>query len=292
MTTVEMIHAEIDNATISMSNPPVYDKDILSYKEKAERLEKLGFTGTKEVIKLKEAQEQYNNQLAIYEHQKNLCDIAQYYQREYPFLKFLTEEIFETILEKYNLIHAPVSNYIESVPEKNLREIESAQPLHIDDKDDILIHISPEGNHPKEVQNLLNAMGHPDGKFSLRDRNMWLERAYNADTRTNKLVPPERWYNIDDDIWLFLVHKYVFTGEQYSRFGKITITSREGLHIAAPASHFNLEGLTQTKDRSWFKVREAVKDPIVFRYCRGGVQILSKWGKEAEDDSLILPITN
>jgi hypothetical protein len=33
-------------------------------------------------------------------------------------------------------------------------------------------------------------------------------------------------------------------------------------------------------------------DPIVFRFVRGGVLIISKWGLEAEDESLIIPEMN
>lgn len=69
---------------------------------------------------------------------------------------------------------------------------------------------------------------------------------------------------------------------------------KSGLFIAAPPSHFNLTGLTEdTKNRGFFKVSiTEPKDPIVFRYVVGGLQILSKWGKEAEDEAFINPINN
>lgn len=64
---------------------------------------------------------------------------------------------------------------------------------------------------------------------------------------------------------------------------------KEGLFIAAPKDHFNLRGLVQ--DGFGF-FRPKVKDPIVFRYVRGGVQIITKWGLEAEDPALIVEKLN
>lgn len=63
---------------------------------------------------------------------------------------------------------------------------------------------------------------------------------------------------------------------------------RNGLFIAAPPSHFNLNGLSKQNKYSFFRITETqVDDPIVFRYCRGGVQVISKWGLEAEDAGLV-----
>jgi len=68
------------------------------------------------------------------EKSKKLTELVLYYKRTYPLLKFLTIRQLEAICEKYNLIYAPVENYIGVVPEKNLKEIMSAQKLHEDDK--------------------------------------------------------------------------------------------------------------------------------------------------------------
>ena len=57
-----------------------------------------------------------------------------------------------------------------------------------------------------------------------------------------------------------------------------------GLFIAAPKSHFDLKGLEKTSTFGWGKPE--VKDPIVFRYVRGGIQVLTKWGIEGEDPML------
>lgn len=67
-------------------------------------------------------------------------------------------------------------------------------------------------------------------------------------------------------------------------------TDRLGLFIAAPGSHFNLRGLVKTSKFGWGKPE--VKDPIVFRYVRGGIQVLTKWGTEGEDPSLVVEKLN
>jgi hypothetical protein len=73
-------------------------------------------------------------------------------------------------------------------------------------------------------------------------------------------------------------------------------TVKEGLFIAAPESEFDLSNLTKDKTglKGYFKqiIEEKPDDPIVFRYVFGGIQVLSKWGPEAEDPELINPIDN
>lgn len=64
-------------------------------------------------------------------------------------------------------------------------------------------------------------------------------------------------------------------------------TIESPLSICAPKSHFNLDG-TRQKGVGFFEV----KDPIVFRYVRGGVQIITKWGLEAEDPELFVDRMN
>ena len=68
--------------------------------------------------------------------------------------------------------------------------------------------------------------------------------------------------------------------------------NRDGLFIAAPKSHFDLKGLKK-KGLGFFNFTVTeVKDPIVFRYVKGGIQVLSKWGLEANDEMLVNPINN
>jgi hypothetical protein len=109
--------------------------------KRLEQLKSLGFTGVPEIKKLerikaciqgeketlikkkeaigKEIKKREQEQEEI----KKEHDFALYYKKEYPFLKFLREEQLDGICKKYNLVYAPVSNYIGDIPQKNLDEI-------------------------------------------------------------------------------------------------------------------------------------------------------------------------
>ena len=64
------------------------------------------------------------------------------------------------------------------------------------------------------------------------------------------------------------------------------------MFITAPKSHFDLKDL-KSKGLGFFDITiTEVKDPIVFRYVKGGIQVLSKWGLEASDATLQNEILN
>ena len=73
---------------------------------------------------------------------------------------------------------------------------------------------------------------------------------------------------------------------------EITTIDHSGLFIAAPKSHFDLKELDQNGKGFFKTTKQEIKDPIVFRYVKGGIQVLSKWGLEAEDEMLQQEILN
>ena len=196
--------------------------------EVAYRLAKIGFTNTPTVKKAQDVKKQLVTS-------KEQAELIQHYKFTYPFLKFLTEEELNRICEKYELIHAPVGNYIKEVPEKNLRDIEIAQELKEDD--------------------MIN-------RDEIRH-----ERSINERLRHKDISTVDRYYLLAERGWSMNNPKL-------------------GLFIAAPKSHFDLKGVEKTSKYGWGKPE--IKDPIVFRYVRGGVQVLTKWGLEGEDPSLVV----
>jgi len=158
---------------------------------------------------------------------KKIAGRILYYKQTYPFLKFLTVDKLDAICEKYNLIHAPVGNYIGDVPKKNLKEIAGAQELKAED-------------------------------------------ALPDDVKTERTAR-----NLDGII-------------------ETIKTVHSGLFIAAPEKDFKLDGLTKKGVRGFFKeiTTSRVDDPIVFRYVKDGIQVLSKWGLEASDPELTNAIDN
>jgi hypothetical protein len=199
---------------------------------------------------------------------KNKSDLIVHYRTRYPFLKFLTLEELERICDKYDLVYAPVQNYKKDVPEKNLRDIENAQPL---DKNDF--------KTPTYTYNIREYFSYvPDG-FKEFIKNLVTETLLTDESQFRTLCPIK--YN---DKWVWTV----------SGTPIVTKTDYLGLFIAAPKTHFDLEELTQHK-KGFFKTenfKPEPKDPIVFRHVKGGVQVLTKWGLEANDSMLINPIDN
>jgi len=115
---VQEIHREFDiagdklieEANIILGNTPKINES------KVDLLKSLGFTQTKELVKAEEVKRQV-------EFTQKQLEAVNYYRREYPFNKFITEEQVQTICKKYGLVCGDVSQYQGFVPEKNLKEI-------------------------------------------------------------------------------------------------------------------------------------------------------------------------
>lgn len=259
---VAEIHAEFDTAEdrlLKRADALLYEMDLQteeSIKSKADRLVKLGFINTSPVKWLKD-----NSLIKTRED----AELIRYYKEAYPFQKFLTEDELDRICKKYNLIHAPVAHYKKDVPDKNIEEIERAAKLHREDvaTDRLIFRYTSSGNFTWHE------------KIKLM-RGVEIDR----DMGNNSLNASQG-----------LGRKVITTYEIIS--GNITKINKQGLFICAPKSHFDLRGLNQSSQFSFKSfIVEEPKDPIVFRYVRGGVQVLSKWGLEASDESLVNEINN
>jgi hypothetical protein len=264
MNIVEQIHNEIDTAQDRLYNDAIsLINETDSFKqmvERTERLKRLGFTSTETVIKT----EKY---ITISDEAKKKTNLIVHYKTTYPFLKFLTMEEFERICDKYDLIYAPVQNYKKDVPEKNLIDIENAQKLNTEDqrKDTYSYKV---GSYFEWVP--------LDFRYFLE--NLVTEVELKNDKEFKEICPIKF-----DNEWVWIS----------GTFSSIK-TNYNGLFIAAPKEHFELENLTQHK-KGFFKTeifKPEPKDPIVFRHVVGGVQVLTKWGAEANDPILINPIDN
>lgn len=224
-----------------------------SIEKKAETLKSLGFVNSetvKQAEKLSTTRKKEEERLVA---TKELAETIQYYKQNYPFQKFLTESELERICKKYNLVFAPVANYIKDVPEKNINEINKCPSL-------------------KPKDNPTNIYIHTISKLKNRISNVKIKTTENdGHLGANSLLKK---YKINES-------------SEYNSINVETVTiKRDGLFIAAPKLHFKLNGLLNKK-YGFFNFTVEHKDPIVFRYCRSGVQVLSKWGLEASDELLI-----
>jgi len=259
------IHHEFDTASQSLLDFAYKTRQQIKEDTKADRLKKLGFTKLNRVIV-------NDDNKKILDEIKASVDLIEHYQNYYPFQKFVTEEQLDKICKKYGLIYAPVNRYLKDVPEKNLMEIENAPALRSTDYPLNKYYIRYTGefiNGTKRTQKKRYRKGIivSTGLFDSIDSGSRADRAFTKETGLDRA--------------------------RYSGDWKIEQIKLDGLFIAAPKSHFDLKGLKHT-NKVGFRLFTPViqKDPIVFRYVKGGIQVLSKWGLEANDEELANPIEN
>jgi hypothetical protein len=259
--------------------------------DKALRLKALGFEKNGLVHNLNETQITITVKEHVINMNSKMAHTVSYYSQTYPFLKFLPETELDRICDKYGLVYAPVKHYKMPVPEKNLHEIENAQPLKPDDAQKQLVTYKFEPNWDKNI-----------GPFNR------LVKLFGGDTFTeDELVEIHATYfgkvgrhRLSDTFWYYgyLASRGEIANpviqEAFLCNATETTYDRTGLFIAAPKEHFDLTGLTFDEKKGYYhaKTVRIVKDPIVFRYVKGGIQVLSKWGLEAEDPALQHEILN
>lgn len=262
------IHAAFDSAEdklLQQANAVLQELAIptqSSIERRADLSKQLGFVNTP-VVKRAET---LNRSVSV---NRELAELIRHYKQVYPFQKFLTEEELNRICEKYHLIYAPIARYTRDVPLKNLEEISAAAPLRAEDGLGVKWYVRVRefwSDCPQAIRTLLQG-----------------EVEYNGTVLS--------WGEVSERDLMAVVRQLGYTG-QYDHyiFKKATLRKidKSGLFIAAPKSHFDLKGLGREGKFGFFSITtREIKDPIVFRYCKGGIQVLSKWGLEGEDAALV-----
>jgi hypothetical protein len=292
--TVEQIHAEFDSAEERILNEcdailaqlqiPTESK----IERKADMLVNLGFVNS-EVVKqansIKEKQEEIKNKIDI-------TSLQASYIRElkvkYPKEKFITTDELERICEKYNLIHAPVANYIKDIPEKNVLEMTNCKKLYIEDKLEESFIIT-EVDGLLDFKKLLKILGKNNNNYEITNSDVIKAHKNYRNINNNDSILREWLFGKPADYMVFYDlkqhHNLDFRIREYEKIDKT------GLFIAAPKSHFNLKGLNKKSKFGFFNVTVTeIKDPVVFEYCKNNIcRIITKWGTE-DDQSYLDPI--
>lgn len=304
---IEQIHNEFDTApdrclqqAIDIINKTAGEKVQLesNLEDKANRLQRLGFVKNGLVDKLANINKRNQEKDNVIKLQEEEAELIVYYKNNYPFLKFLPESELNRICDKYGLIYAPVGHYKMPVPDKNLEEIENAQPAKPEDYIGFINTISVDRDNiapnasPEIVDILISGekiYQKPEPEIELNSPDYYLRRRMQLG-----MIMWSR-ESLNDYYFKHAGKERMvgaYTKSMFSGYGTKTI-NKSGLFIAAPKSHFDLTGLEHDKNKGYFQVtKQEVKDPIVFRYVRGGLQILTKWGLEAEDPALQIEILN
>lgn len=259
--------------------------------EKALRLKSLGFEKNALVHNLTHTEREIRRSEGLIDMNGEMAHRVRYYTSTYPFLKFLPESELDRICDKYGLVYAPVKHYKMPVPEKNLKEIENAQPLKSGDVQKSLVTYKFENKWTAknaDFEKLVELFG--GDTFSVEE----LEKIHLEyfGSIINHRLPDTFWYygylasrgKIKDPV----------ISEAFIADAIETTYDRTGLFIAAPKEHFDLSELTFDEKKGYYETKTVriIKDPIVFRYVKGGIQVLSKWGLEAEDPALQIEILN
>jgi hypothetical protein len=266
MTQVEKIHREIDTAQERLLREAFLlismNEVSQELKEKADRLAKVGFISNP-LAKI------VSEKSAALVHSTAQANLIKHYKDTYSGYKFLTESEFDRICNKYGLIYASVKYYTKDIPEQNLKDIENMPALERPDdlSRTMLVRLNINNTCANtlsaEERNVLYVTGFPVTKQSTMDR----------------IYPNEA--------CTYLGRKLNFRWE-YAGIEEVPFLKRDGLFIAAPKTHFDLKGLEQQGLGFFEKMMPLPKDPIVFRYVRGGIQVITKWGVEANDPNLLV----
>jgi hypothetical protein len=297
--TVEQIHAEFDSAEeriLQECDNLLNELKIpteTQLERKATMIAELGFVNSetvKQAATLKEKSKTIQHKLEV---TKTQAELIREFKVKYPNEKFITIDELERICEKYNLIHAPAVNYIKDIPEKNVLEMVNCKKLEIEDKFQNTIELS-EFNDLGKV--LLAALGKTNNPTFTLLEMIELNKYWIKDNIGKYAVNS---ININSDSWFTLGGEYYLKNKNidtslfsanYPRFKKAITISKEGLFIAAPKSHFDLNGLDKKSKYGFFKVTVTeVKDPVVFEYCKNNIcRIITKWGTD-DDQSYLDP---
>lgn len=236
---------------------------------KVSRLQSLGFSRVKEV-------EEIVPLLKKAELSKEQVELVNYYKREYPFNKFITEEQVKEICHKYNLVCGNVDRFTGFVPEKNLKEIES---FKLKEKDKGLICITN-----NEIFILKNAEIRSSGEYAhiynINEIDPFKYAFQSNDSNRGRMKKKGVDFYSNDSKNIFgLAHK-----------GFINFTVDNSLKICAPVKDMDIRDLELTEGYKLEK--KFIPDPVVLQPVDGGYLVLTKWGPEASDPILLNEIDN
>lgn len=290
---IEEIHNEFDTAPeriLQQALSIISEQEGLKVsleseiEDKAVRLRNLGFVKNGIVNKLGDIEERNRQKDLIINMEMETARQIKYYARTYPFLKFLPVSELDRICDKYGLVYAPVKHYKMPVPDKNLKEIENAQPLKSTDiQPDIVTRTFYDDSYSrgwgyKQVKEILGGNRFTDDEIRQLAKKHGISLG---------------WRETGKDFFWKVSRKFLHEDNTCLTREEVETSSRSGLFIAAPKDHFDLTGLTFDKKKGYFQTTIQIKkDPIVFRYVKGGIQVLSKWGLEADDPALQIEILN
>jgi hypothetical protein len=222
-------------------------KDI----EKVNRLEALGFKQVKQVVETKPLLEQAKLS-------QEQIEAVNYYKREYPFNKFITNKQVEDICKKYGLVCGDVSLFKGFVPEKNLKEIEKFKL-----KD-------------KEKNVLIASNGWVFKNAEIKKKNSYWHIYKRNETDKFRYA-----FQSNDGINFYANDTHNIFGYSHINNGRNFTIENNSLKICAPLKDMDTTGMDLTDGYKLEK--KFIPDPIVLQPVEFGFLILAMWADETFD---------
>jgi len=175
-------------------------------------------------------------------------DIVMYYQQRYPGYKFILEKQVQEICKKYNLVCGAVARYKGDVPSKNVQEITQFNMCN---------PIHPEDR--TYVRTYPNSISGPSTS-SYEEYQRYIQKIEDRQKGAEE---------ISIHMWHLSMYESI-------------VTENKSYNICAP-----LKDMDMSKAQlQGYKVMD-IPDPVVLYPVRGGAIVVSKWGIEAEDETVI-----
>lgn len=220
--------------------------------ERIARFQKIGFTSGKPI---RDAEQMFAKQQRAQE----TIEAIEYFQTYYPSYKFIAEEQIQKICKKYGLLYGDADKYIGDIPEKNLAEIEAFKLREEDYSDDSMFL----GEY---MRRLTERYSSPDIFFP------WV-------TGIDPIRLPEPTPAPSVTVTLKAENK-----EEVKK-------AKPQFKICAPKKDFSIRADDRVKDGWKLLDDPIVIQPVKYKEIVGGL-IISKWGLEANDESLVNEINN
>jgi len=255
---IAMVHDEFNSAGEKLYQEAlkIINSTSLLNEEKVQRLIKLGFTATKEVVDAQEV-------IAKRKINEEMVETIAYYRTKYPLNKFITEDQVKEICSKYGLIYGKISSYTGFVPERNMKAIEA----FAFDEDDIRAY--------KDHRN--GSMWRTSDRRELKrgeHKVIKMQQDYKRSQYIDAIAKNDN--NLADYYASSMMNDYIYKDTD--------------MLIAAPKKDFNITEKHEIKN---FRLSlKPVPDPVVLAPVIGGYLIVTAWGDEASDPLVRNEINN
>jgi hypothetical protein len=244
----ETFYTEVDRLLAGALQVKSLDTDKGELIEKCKRLKALGFSNTKEVKEAEIEIKRLDNLGKENELNKELTEAINYFSFKYPNYKFITEDSVKAICQKYNLIYGEIANYIGSVPDKNLKQMEE---FAISEKDEC-------------------------GFSKMVSTRFWGSELNNGyDSFESIKIKKEEDLKMRDRV-------------DYLAAGFREVYGKCPLEIAAPIKDFNMDGMEVKNHKiSKIEIPDPiVLKPVIYKGKKHYL-IVTAWGLEASDEIVV-----